>query len=204
MIILGLTGSIGMGKSTTAAFFKEAGVPVWDADASVHQLYQKGGAAVEPVGELCPEAITQGAVDRKHLKEWLKHHPEALLTLEAIIHPLLREGRQQFIDHHRRRKAALVVLDIPLLFETGGEELCDATLVVSVDPEEQRRRVLMRPGITEADFLQLLSRQMPDAEKRARADYIIETYDKSQTRQEVLALIDHLTTGKPGDAAHCS
>ena len=203
MIILGLTGSIGMGKSTTGAFFRDAGIPVWDADAAVHRLYENGGAAVNAIAELCPQAVTEGKVDRKQLREWLKQHPEALKSLEAIVHPLLRDDRLQFIEHHRRRNAALILLDIPLLFETGADALCDATLVVSVDPDEQRRRVLARPGMNESDFLQLLSRQMPDAEKRSRADYLIETVDMNQTRQEVMALIEQLTAAGPDDAAYC-
>lgn len=193
MIILGLTGSIGMGKSTTAGFFREFGVPVWDADATVHQLYAQGGAAVAPIARLCPQAVTDGAVDRATLREWLGKNPEALRTLEAIVHPLVQQTRAEFIQHHRRQNTPLVVLDIPLLFETGADALCDATLTVSADAQEQRRRVLARPGMSEEDFERLNARQMPDTEKRRRASHVIETRSKAQTREDVAALIRELT-----------
>lgn len=195
MKILGLTGSIGMGKSTTAGLFREFGVPVWDADATVHQLYASGGAAVEPIARLCPEAVTNGTVDRASLRNWLASHPDAIEALEAIVHPLVQRDRARFIAQHRQQGTPLIVLDIPLLFETGADALCDATLTVTINSEEQRRRVLSRPGMTEADFERLNARQMPDAEKRRRATHVIETRSKDQTRDEIAVLIRQLTEG---------
>lgn len=193
MIILGLTGSIGMGKSTAAGFFREFGVPVWDADATVHKLYAPGGSAVEAVARLCPDAVKKNAVDRATLRDWLNRHPDEMKTLEAIIHPLVQKDRTAFVEQHRQLGTPLIVLDIPLLFETGADAQCHATLVVTANPAEQRRRVLARPGMTEADFERLNARQMPDAEKRARASHVIETKSKAQTRAEIAALIAKLT-----------
>ncbi|ARC87197.1 dephospho-CoA kinase [Rhodovulum sp. MB263] len=190
--LLGLTGSIGMGKSTTAALFREKGVPVWDADAVVHGLYAEGGAAVKPIGDLCPEAIRHGAVDRDALKAWIAREPEALMRIEAVVHPLVAADRQAFIARHR--EARLLVLDIPLLFETGAEKWLDAVLVVTAPPGVQRARVLERPGMTGAQLDAILARQMPDAEKRARADHVIETLTLDQARAGVAALIDKLGT----------
>lgn len=194
-VVLGLTGSIGMGKSTTAAFFREAGVPVWDADATVHRLYGKGGAAVGPLGRLCPAALTDGAIDRAALKDWIAADPTALKRIESVVHPLVAADRADFVARHRRAGTPLVVVDIPLLFETAGEAQCDATLTVSAPAEVQRARVLSRPGMTEATFETLLAKQMPDAEKRARATYVIETLSLDQTRADVEALIAKLTGG---------
>jgi len=191
-IILGLTGSIGMGKSTTAAFFREAGVPVWDADAEVHRLYAPGGAAVAPLARLCPDALKAGAIDRAALKSWIAADPGALAQIEAVVHPLVSAARQRFIDAQVAAGTPLVLLDIPLLFESGADRLCDATLTVSAPPEVQRARVLERPGMTEAHFRTILAKQMPDAEKRARATYVIETRTPEQTRDEVLQLITKL------------
>ena len=189
--ILGLTGSIGMGKSTTAQFFREEGVPVWDADAAVHRLYAKGGAAVEPISRICPEATAIGKVDRNVLKKWIAREDDALAKLERIVHPLVAEDRADFIADHA--DAPLIVLDIPLLFETGGATHMDGVLVVSVDAEEQRRRVLARQTMTEETFTSILARQMPDAEKRVRADFVIETYDMDSARAEVRNLIKRLS-----------
>ncbi|MBF9035947.1 dephospho-CoA kinase [Rhodobacterales bacterium HKCCE2091] len=191
MKLLGLTGSIGMGKSTTAGFFRDAGVPVWDADAAVHRLYAPGGAAVEPVAALCPAALKDGGIDRAALKDWIAGDPTALSRLESVVHPLVSADRRQFMAEHA--DAPLVVLDIPLLFETGNPADFDAILVVSVDSAEQRRRVLSRPGMTEAQFDAILSRQMPDAEKRARANHVVETRSLEQTRRDVETLIADLT-----------
>jgi dephospho-CoA kinase len=189
--ILGLTGSIGMGKSTTAQFFREAGVPVWDADAAVHRIYAKGGAAVEPISRICPEATAIGKVNRDVLKEWIARDATALAQLEKIVHPLVAADRAGFISEHSN--APLVVLDIPLLFETGSAGNMDGVLVVSVDAEEQRRRVLARETMTEEMLGAILARQLPDAEKRARADFVIETYDLDSARADVMKLIESLS-----------
>ncbi|MCO8143750.1 dephospho-CoA kinase [Rhodovulum tesquicola] len=188
--LLGLTGSIGMGKSTTADIFRVLGVPVWDADAAVHRLYGPGGAAIPAIAALCPDAVGQAGVDRATLKDWIGRDPSALARIEAVVHPLVAADREAFTKAHA--DAPVLVLDIPLLFETGAEDWLDAVLVVTAAPEVQRARVLSRPGMTEAQFDLLLSRQMPDAEKRARADHVIETRSLEQTRAEVQALLDKL------------
>ena len=195
MIRLGLTGSIGMGKSTTAAMFRDAGVPVWDADAAVHRLYSPGGAAVGPVGALCPDAVRDGAIDRMALKSWIARDPAALAALESVVHPLVAADRAAFLAHAQADGACLVVLDIPLLFETGADAQMDATLVVTAPPEVQRARVLARPGMTADTLDTILARQMPDAEKRARATHVIETLTPDATRERVLHLIDSLGDG---------
>ncbi|GGH55396.1 dephospho-CoA kinase [Frigidibacter albus] len=180
---LGLTGSIGMGKSTTAAMFAEAGVPVWDADAAVHRLYAPGGAAVPAIAALHPEAVKDGAVDRAALKDWIAQDATALGQIERAVHPLVAADREAFLAAASDKP--LVLLDIPLLFETGADAQMDATLVVSAPPEVQRARVLARPGMTEAQFELILSRQMPDADKRARATWVIETIGLEATRAAV-------------------
>jgi dephospho-CoA kinase len=192
-LILGLTGSIGMGKSTTSRFFREAGVPVWDADAAVHDLYEAGGAAVAPMAALFPGAIADNAVDRAALRTLIAENPGVLKQIEGIVHPLVAQSRARFLAANA--DAPLVVLDVPLLFETGGDAYCDATLVVSAPPEVQKARVLERPGMTEAHFQTILSKQTPDAEKRARATYVIETLTLDQTRAAVQALVARLTQG---------
>lgn len=186
---LGLTGSIGMGKSTTAALFRDEGIPVWDADAAVHRLYAPGGAAVEPLAALCPAALREGGIDRAALKDWIAADPGALARIEAVVHPLVAADRATFLQ---AAKADIVVLDIPLLFEKGSESEMDATLLVTAPPALQRARVLARPGMTEAQFDAILARQMPDAEKRARATHIIETLDPESARAAVRALIAHI------------
>ncbi|MCE6961015.1 dephospho-CoA kinase [Cereibacter sphaeroides] len=183
---LGLTGSIGMGKSTTAGFFAEAGVPVWDADAAVHRLYARGGALVAPVAALCPAAVADGAVDRAALRGWISGDPAALARLEAVVHPAVAEDRAAFIA---AAASDIVVLDIPLLFETGHESEMDATLLVTAPPALQRARVLSRRTMTEAQFEAILARQLPDREKRARATHIIETLGLEAARAGVLALV---------------
>ncbi len=172
---LGLTGSVGMGKSTTAAMFVEAGVPVWDADAAVHRLYAAGGAGAAVLVGLVPDAITpHGAVDRTRLRAAIAADPGLLAEIEARIHPLVAADRAAFAADHA--DAEVVLFDIPLLFETGGQREMDAVLVVTAPREVQRQRVLARPGMT-ADMLdRILLRQTPDAEKRALADYVIETH----------------------------
>ncbi|ANH06086.1 dephospho-CoA kinase [Shinella sp. HZN7] len=173
MIVLGLTGSIGTGKSTTAAMFRDLGVPVHDADATVHDLYRTD--AVTPVAEQFPEALRDGVIDRKALSAVLARFPDRFAALEAIIHPLVRAREKAFLDAERDRGSPLVLLDIPLLYETGGEARVDKVVVVTCDPDIQRQRVLARPGMTEEKFQLILSRQTPDAEKRKRADFLIDT-----------------------------
>ena len=190
--LLGLTGSIGMGKSTTAAMFRDEGVPVWDADATVHTLYGRGGAAVRLVGQLCPAAIIGDQVDRARLKEWIAADEGALARLEAAVHPLVAAHRAGFIDGAAAMGAAIVVLDIPLLFDTGADSNLGATLAVTASPEVQRARVLARPGMTEAHFQTILARQMPDADKRARATYVVETLTPEATRTAVRRLLTDL------------
>lgn len=171
--LLGLTGSIGMGKSTTARMFAEEGIPVWDADAAVHRLYAAGGAGVDAVRALAPEAVVSGAVDRDLLRRAVLDAPGLLSRIEAVVHPLVAFDRAAFITDHF--DADLVVCDIPLLYESGGGDAFDAVLVVTAAAGTQRERVIARPGMTEEAFSHILARQVPDAEKRARADYIVET-----------------------------
>lgn len=196
--LLGLTGSIGMGKTTTAQMFRDAGIPVWDADAAVHRLYGPGGAAAALVAALCPEAAGPDGIDRAALKRWIAADKTALERLEKVVHPLVARDRARFIADNAEE--ALIVLDIPLLFETGADRLCDATLVVSAPPEAQRARVLARPGMTETQFRTILARQMPDAEKRARATHVIETRDLETTRAAVQALVAQIIPTEPGHA----
>jgi dephospho-CoA kinase len=173
MIVLGLTGSIGMGKSTTAKFFAEEGVPVHDADATVHRLYES--EAVAAIEAAFPGTTTDGKVDRPKLAARVLGDDEARKRLEAIVHPLVRESETKFLSEARARQTPVVVLDIPLLYETGGEQRVDAVVVVSAPPEVQRERVLARPGMTEERFAQILAAQVPDAEKRRRADFVVDT-----------------------------
>jgi dephospho-CoA kinase len=173
MFILGLTGSIGMGKSTTANFFAEAGVPVHDSDAVVHQLYE--GEAVAPVEAAFPGVTVNGRIDRAKLAAKLVGNPEAIKKLESIVHPLVRAVSEKFIAEQRARSARVIVLDIPLLFETGGETRVDAVVVVSAPADVQRARVLGRPGMSAEKLDALLRRQMSDAEKRARAHFIVDS-----------------------------
>ncbi len=175
MIVVGLTGSIGMGKTTTAGLFAEAGVPVWDADAAVHRLYAAGGAAVEGIAEVFPEVVVEGAVDRVRLGRRVHDDPSAFARLEAIVHPLTAKDRQAFLETAAKTGAPLVVLDIPLLFETGADAALDAVVVVSAPDPVQRARVLARPGMDAQRFEGLLARQVPDAQKRGRADFVIDT-----------------------------
>lgn len=173
---LGLTGSIGMGKSTTATMFAARGHPVWDADAAVHRLYAPGGAAVAPVSAAFPVALgSDGGIDRTALRQAVASDPAALRRLEAIVHPLVAADREASHAAARAAGARIAVYDIPLLFETGGDASMHGTAVASADADTQRRRVLARPGMTDAALALLLARQLPDVEKRARADWIIPT-----------------------------
>lgn len=189
---LGLTGSIGMGKSTTGRMFTELGHPLWDADAAVHRLYAQGGAAVAPVGAAFPSALKDQAIDRTALKAALAVDPAALKRLEAIVHPLVAQDRLQFIENTKQNGAKIVVLDIPLLFETGGQSQMDGVAVVSTDAETQRKRVMARPGMSAETFAMILSRQMPDAEKRALADWVIPTDTLDGARAAVIAICDEI------------
>lgn len=186
---LGLTGSIGMGKSTTAGLFRAAGLPVWDADAAVHRLYASGGAAVCPLADLCPQAVTEGNVSRETLKTAIAQDPALLARIEAVVHPLVAADRAAFLAD---TTADIAVLDIPLLFEKSSQHEFDATLLVTAPPALQRQRVLARSGMTEAHFATILSRQMPDAQKRALATHIVETLDLASTTAYVTALIAHI------------
>jgi dephospho-CoA kinase len=175
MIVVGLTGSIGMGKSTAAGLLRRLGIPVYDADRAVHRLMQRGGRAVPAVARRFPDVVKDGAVDRPALGRIVFADKAALAALEAIIHPLVFEAQKRFLHIHALRRTRLVVLDIPLLFEAGGYQRCDATLVVSAPALVQRQRVLRRPGMTPEKFAGILAQQMPDAEKRRRADVVIPT-----------------------------
>jgi len=175
MVILGLTGSIGMGKSTAAAMLRDMGVPVYDSDAAVHALLGPGGTAVPDIETAFPGVVRDGAVDRQALGRQVFDDPAALRRLEAIVHPLVRRMEGRFLRRAAAARQSLVVLDIPLLFETGGDVRCDATAVVSAPAFLQRQRVLARPGMTEEKLAGVLARQMPDAEKRRRADFVVPT-----------------------------
>lgn len=174
-LVVGLTGSIAMGKTETGRMFERLGCPVFDADAVVHTLYARQGRAVAPVGELFPEAIVDGAVDRAALAAAVLGDPERLQALEAVVHPLVAAERQAFLEEARRNGREIVVLDIPLLFETARQDDVDAVVVVSAPAETQRQRALARPGMTEAKLDAILARQMPDADKRRLADFVVDT-----------------------------
>lgn len=184
--VIGLTGSIGMGKSTTAAMFAEAGVPVWDADAAVHRLYARGGGAVPGIASLCPESVRDGEVRREALRDWIDRDKSALDKIEALVHPLVAADRADFVS---RAEDDIVLIDVPLLLETGGDSGVDAVVVVSASAETQRERVLRRPGMTEERFEALLAKQLPDAEKRRRADYVIEAETLEGARRAVKDVI---------------
>lgn len=189
---LGLTGSIGMGKSTTAAMFAALGIPVWDADATVHRLYVPGGAATRAVGRMFPDVISGAAVSRPLLRAKIAADPAVLDRVQAAVHPLVAAGRAAFLA---AATAPIVLLDIPLLFETGAEAGCDGVVVVSVPAAVQRQRVLERGGMTEAEFAVILARQMPDAEKRARATWVIETLETGAAQRAVRQIISEIYQG---------
>jgi dephospho-CoA kinase len=188
MIVLGLTGSIGMGKTTVGEFFAESGAMVYDADSAVHRLY--AGAAVPLIEAAFPGTTRDGTVDRARLAEQVVGDAAALKRLEAIVHPLVRREEEQFLAKAEADGAAVAVLDIPLLLETGGDKRCDAVVVVSAPAETQRARVIGRPGMSEEKFAGLLAKQMPDAEKRRRADFVVDTSrDFGSTRAQVRAIL---------------
>lgn len=191
MFILGLTGSIGMGKSTTAQMFREAGCPVFDADAAVHSLYDKGGKAVPIIRSVFPDAVKDGVVDRAILGHYMRDDPLQLKVLETFIHPLVGEMRTEFLNRHK--EADIIVLDIPLLFETGADKFVQHIVVVTAPAKIQRERVLQRPGMTAELFESLMARQTPDAQKRKRADTLIFT-DKGldNAREQVQDLLTKL------------
>jgi dephospho-CoA kinase len=175
MLLIGLTGSIGMGKSQTARLFEEYGVPIYDADATVHSLYGKGGDAVAPVGALFPDVIVDGAIDRVKLSAHVVNDAAALKKLEAVVHPLAGQAQLQFLRHHLDKGTPAVVLDIPLLLETGAQDRVDVVVLVSAPFEIQRQRVLARPNMTEEKFNAIVAKQMPDAEKRQHAEFIVDS-----------------------------
>lgn len=195
MVVIGLTGSIGMGKSTVAAMFAEEGVPVFDADAAVHRLQGPAGRVVAAIEAAFPATTGAGGVDRTALAEAVLGDPAAVRRLEAIVHPAVAEERAAFLAAHA--DAPMVVLDVPLLFETGGDAKVDAVVVVSAAADVQRARVLARPGMTPARLDAILARQLPDAEKRARADHVIPTdVPLAETRAAVRGVIACLAQGK--------
>ena len=192
MIVLGLTGSIGMGKSTTAQMFASRGIPVWDADSTVHRIYGKNGSAVQAIETVVPRSTNETGVNRAALKDAISADPAVLKQIEEIVHPLVAQDRQTFLEAKRKIGIPLVVLDVPLLFETGQEKLCDYVAVVSVDAKTQRKRVLDRGTMTVAQFETIFAKQVPDAEKRARADFIIDTSTTTSARETVTAILDKL------------
>lgn len=193
MLLVGLTGSIGMGKSETAKMFARHGVPVCDSDATVHALYDKGGAAVEAVGAAFPGVVVDGRVDREKLSREVVGKPEALRKLEMIVHPLVAEAQRAALEAAAASGARMVVLDIPLLFETGGRARVDVVVVVSAPGDVQRQRVLARPGMTPEKLEAILLKQMPDADKRARADFVVDTsLGLAHAEAQVVAIIDAL------------
>ena len=193
MYLIGLTGSIGMGKTQTAALFEEEGVPRYDADAAVHGLYEVGGAAVGPIGELFPEAVRDGAVDRAALGRIVLKDGAKLAALEKMVHPLAGATQVDFLNAQMAAGATHVLLDIPLLFETGGHEFVDCVVVVSAPPDIQRARVLERPGMTEEKFADILAKQVTDSDKRAAADFIVDSSvsvaDAHRQVKEILAAV---------------
>lgn len=196
MIILGLTGSIGMGKSATAELFRDEGVPVYDADAAVHALYARDGAAVGPVEAAFPGVTVDGSIDRIRLRERVLDDAEAMKLLEAIVHPLAGAAQDVFRQAARESGAPFVVIDIPLLYETGGSQFCDYVVVVTASAAVQRERVLSRPGMTQQAFESILARQVPDAEKRARADFIIPTEHGFEFARDLVCAIIALMNRK--------
>lgn len=197
--ILGLTGSIGMGKSATAGFFREAGVPVHDADAAVHALY--AGAAAEAIETAFPGTTRDGVVDREALGKVVLGDSAALKRLEAIVHPLVRQAEADFVRRWMAAGASLIVLDVPLLLETGGDRRCDAVLVVSAPASVQKQRVLARPGMTAERFEAILAKQMPDSQKRARAHWVLDTSQGFGAARRGVQDVIRACAGRIGSAA---
>lgn len=198
MLIIGLTGSIGMGKSTAARRFAHKGIPVFDADAEVHRLYQ--GDAVEAIGQAFPGSVSEGQVDREALAEQVLSEDDALNRLEAIVHPMVRAAERDFLAHHAGEGAAMAVLEIPLLFETGADKRVDVIIVVVASPANQRERVLARPGMTLEKLEAIRAQQMPDQEKRAKADFVVDTDGPIEsTAAEIDKIIESLA-GRQGQA----
>lgn len=189
--VLGLTGSIGMGKSTTAAMLGEMGLAIWDADAAVHQLYAKGGAAAPQIAALCPSCVHDGAVDRAALRQMVQENPDLLDKITQIVHPLVAADRSAFIA---AAKGDIVVLDIPLLFEIGADNLCNGVIVVTAPPEVQKARVLAR-GLSEDAFNALLARQMPDKEKQRRATWVVQTTTLEDVRRALQDIVLQIKKG---------
>jgi dephospho-CoA kinase len=198
-LVIGLTGSIGMGKSTAARMLREMGVPVFDADATVHRLLARGGAAVRPIEAEFPGTVRDGAVDRQELGRRVFGNDEGRRRLERIVHPLVGRAERQFLARAARERRPVVVRDVPLLFETGGHKRCDATVVVTAPPHVQAQRVMARHGMTPEKFAAILRVQMPDARKRQRADFVVPTGRGRQVTREALAAILHRlrTEGAP-------
>ena len=200
MYLIGLTGSIGMGKTLTASLFEAAGVPRYDADAAIHALYAPGGDAVAPIAELFPDAIVDGAVDRGILGQLVLKDADKLKQLEALVHPLAGASQMAVLSRHAEAGAPMALLDIPLLYETGGDGFVDCVVVVSAPYEVQRARVLARPGMSEEKFLDILGKQVPDAEKRRRADFIVDSSvsveDARRQIHDILAALE----GREGTA----
>lgn len=199
MLIIGLTGSIGMGKTETAKMFARHGVPVCDADALVHALYEEGGAAVKPVTAVFPEARVGGRIDRERLSTLVVGKPEQLRKLEQIVHPLVGMAQASFLQGHAARGAEMVLLDIPLLLESQGPRRVDVIVVVSAPADVQRARVLARPGMTEAKFEAILQKQVPDEIKRAKADFVIDTSKGLEYAEDQVVKIIAALRGRPGE-----
>lgn len=201
MKIVALTGSIGMGKSATARLFAEAGIPVFDSDACVHELYAPGGAAVEPVEDAFPGVVREGSIDRETLARRLREDETGFERLEAIVHPLVAASRNAFLEAADKAGQDMVLLDIPLLFETGGDALADIIVVVSAPDDVRRERVLQRPGMTPEKLDSIIARQIPDSIKRSKADYVIKTADGiDDARRQVDDVIRQIRAGDSGQA----